>query len=74
NITSFKLLKMEKANENEWTDTKDIYKVVLDVWMDPKSANAPIPYYGWENGQNTRFLTLEKVGNLWKIAEIATGP
>lgn len=74
NITSFKLLRMEKANENEWTDTKHIYKVVLDVWMDPRSADAPIPYYGWQNGENTRWLTLEKVGNVWKIAEIATGP
>ncbi|MDH7476082.1 MAG: hypothetical protein QHH09_01255 [Microgenomates group bacterium] len=74
NITSFKLLKMEKTNENQWTDIKHIYKVVLDVWMNPDSASAPIPYYGWENGENTRFITLEKVGNLWKIAEIATGP
>lgn len=73
NITSFKLLKMEKANESEWTDTKHIYKVVLDVWMDPRSANAPIPYYGWQNGENIRWLTLEKVGDTWKIAEIATG-
>ncbi|MGB9911311.1 MAG: hypothetical protein ACPLKP_01760 [Microgenomates group bacterium] len=73
-INSFKLLKIEKANENEWTDTKHIYKVLLDVWMDPRSADAPIPYYGWENGQNTRWITLEKVGNTWKIAEIATGP
>lgn len=74
NINSFKLLSVEKANENEWTDTKHIYKVVLDVLMNPDSASAPIPYYGWENGQNTRWFTLEKVGNTWKIAEIATGP
>ncbi|MEM4736719.1 MAG: hypothetical protein QXD41_02490 [Nitrososphaeria archaeon] len=73
-ITSFKLLEMEKANESEWTDSKHIYKVVLDVWMDPSSADAPIPYYGWENGENTRWIVLEKVGDVWKIAEIATAP
>lgn len=73
-IKSFKLLKIEKANESEWTDTKHIYKIIVDVLTDPSSANAPIPYYGWENGQNTRWLTLEKVDNLWKIAEISTGP
>jgi len=73
-INSFKLLKIEKANENEWTDDKHIYKVVLDVWMDPSSAQAPIPYYGWQNGENTRWITLEKVGDIWKISEIATGP
>ena len=73
-INSFKLLKIEKANEENWTDNKHIYKVVLDVWMDPRSADAPIPYYGWQNGENTRWISLEKVGNIWKIAEIATGP
>lgn len=74
NITSFKVLKIEKSREEEWTNSKHYYKVLFDVWMDPRSADAPIPYYGWQNGQNTRWLTLEKVGNVWKIAEIATGP
>jgi len=73
-INSFKLLKIEKANEESWAENKHIYKVVLDVWMDPSSANAPIPYYGWQNGENTRWITLEKVGDVWKISEIATGP
>jgi len=73
-INSFKLLKIEKASEENWTDNKHIYKVVLDVSMDPRSADAPIPYYGWQNGENTRWITLEKAGDIWKIAEIATGP
>jgi len=73
-INSFKLLKIEKANEESWSDNKHIYKVVLDVVMNPSSASAPIPYYGWQNGENIRWITLEKVGNIWKIAEIATGP
>jgi len=73
-INSFKLLKIEKASEESWTDNRHIYKVVLDVWMDPRSAQAPIPYYGWQNGENTRWITLEKVNNTWKIAKIATGP
>jgi hypothetical protein len=69
-----KVLKIEKANLNEWTDNKRIYKVTLDVIMDiEKSANAPIPYYGYQNGENVRWITLEKVDNVWKIAEIAAG-
>jgi hypothetical protein len=40
--------------------------------MDSRSADAPISYYGWQNGGNTRWISLEKVGDLWKIAEIAT--
>lgn len=70
NINSFKLLKIEKVKENQWTDKKHIYKVTLDVWMNPDSASAPIPYYGWENGENIRWVTLEKLGNIWKISEI----
>jgi hypothetical protein len=31
---------------------------------------APIPYYGYQNGENFRFITLEKVGNMWKISYI----
>ncbi len=42
--------------------------------MDPSSANAPIPYYGYETGENIRFITLVKENKLWKIDEIATGP
>jgi len=68
------VLKAEKASENEWTENKHIYKVTLDVIMKPESGDAPIPYYGYQNGQNTRWLTLEKIGDTWKIAEIATGP
>lgn len=73
NILSFKLLKLEKSNENEWTSQNHIYKAFLDVKMDPRSAEAPIPYYGWQDGENTRWFILEKVGNVWKIAAIATG-
>lgn len=74
NINSFKLISLEKTRENEWTENKHFYKAVFDVWMNPDSANAPIPYYGWQNGENTRWITLEKDGNTWKITEIATGP
>lgn len=66
-ITSIKVLNVVPAGEHT-------YKVTLDVKMNPDSANAPIPYYGWENGKNIRWITLEKVGNLWKVQGIATGP
>jgi len=67
------VLKIEKASENEWSDNKHIYKITLDVIMKPESGSAPIPYYGYQNGQNIRFITLEKDGSLWKIAEIGGG-
>lgn len=66
-IKSLKIISIEPSLPNS-------FKVVVDVKMDPASANTPIPFYGWDDGQNTRFINLEKVGNDWKISEIATGP
>jgi hypothetical protein len=42
--------------------------------MNPNSANEPIPYFGWENGQNIRWVTLVKEGKMWRIEGLATGP
>ncbi len=66
--------KIEPSMQEEWTATEHTYKVTLDVQMKPEAASASIPNYGWDNGQNIRFLPLEKVDNLWKIVGIATGP
>ncbi len=59
--------KIEPAGENN-------YKVTLDVEMKPEAANAPIPFYGYEKGENIRWIGLTKVDGLWKITGIATGP
>lgn len=51
------------------------YRVVLDVKMKPGTENAqPMPYYGFGNGEFTRWVSLVKVGELWRINGIATGP
>lgn len=50
------------------------YKVIFEVTMDPSSVTAPIPYYGYENGENMRWVTLKKEGSMWRIMGIATGP
>jgi hypothetical protein len=73
-ISSVKVLNIEPSMQEDWTDTNRSYKVTLDITMDPSSANAPIPYYGWDTGQNIRWITLEKSGDIWEIATIATGP
>jgi hypothetical protein len=54
--------------------TNGQYKVSLNVQMKPESVDALIPYYGFENGDNIRWITLTKEAGLWKITEIATGP
>lgn len=53
---------------------ENTYKVTLDVQMKPESANAPIPFYGYDNGENIRWVGLEKIDNFWKVTGIATGP
>jgi len=73
-MTSVKVKKIEESSKGDWTDTWHQYMVTLDVVMDPSSANGPIPYYGYEQGENIRFLNLVKEGNLWKIEGLATGP
>jgi hypothetical protein len=46
----------------------------MDVIMKPESVNVIIPYYGWNNSENIRWVTLIQENNLWKINGIATGP
>jgi hypothetical protein len=54
---------------------KEEYAVNLDIVMTPESVNEMIPQYGYENGQNMRFMTMTKLKNgMWRIAGIATGP
>lgn len=73
-INSVKVISVEASPQDDWTESKHTYKTVLDIVMDPSSANEPIPYYGYENGQNTRFISIIKEDGLWKVDEIATGP
>lgn len=54
-------------------ESDDVYKVLLDIKMDPESVNAVIPYFGYNDGLNTRWVTVEKEGYIYKIGEIATG-
>ncbi|MFA6250465.1 MAG: hypothetical protein WC686_03055 [Candidatus Shapirobacteria bacterium] len=70
----FNAISSMKVNKIETTNDANIYKVTMSVIMKPESATAPIPYYGWENGQNVRWVTMVKEDSLWKIEGLATGP
>lgn len=52
-----------------WSSSCHRFKVTLQVTRTKGS-----PFRGWENGINTRWLTMQRFGHLWKIHEIATGP
>jgi hypothetical protein len=73
-FSSVKVTSVEPALQEDWSDTQHEYKVVLDAAMKPESASAPIPYYGWVNGSNTRWVMIVKSGTVWKISGIGTGP
>jgi len=62
------LLAIKSAGENT-------FEVEFDAQLKPETATAePIPYYGFSAGRNIRWITLEKESDLWKIADLATGP
>ncbi|MCX6730423.1 MAG: hypothetical protein NTZ55_01100 [Candidatus Roizmanbacteria bacterium] len=73
-IQSVKVVDIVSSMPEEWKADKHTYQVTLELTMNPSSQSAPIPYYGYENGRNIRWMTLNKVGTLWKIDGIATGP
>jgi len=76
-LNAFKKLlvtSIEPSMQDSWTDSSQSYKVTMDVEMTPESANGPIPYYGYENGKNIRWVNLEKENGAWKVAGISTGP
>jgi len=73
-ISSIKVIKIEPSMPEVWTNSEHTYKLILDVKMNPDSANTPIPYYGWDSGENIRWVTIVKENNLWKIKGLATGP
>jgi len=77
-FNSFSSLTINKTtphNKEEWTNDKEFYRVDVTTQMKPESANAvPMPYYGWGDGQNTRWIEIVKENGLWKISGLGTGP
>lgn len=66
---------IEPSMQSDWTENMHSYRVTLQVEMKPEAASVqPIPNYGWDNGDNIRWIQLEKINNKWMIGGIATGP
>jgi hypothetical protein len=77
-FTSFEkaqIMNIEPVNQAGWGINDHVYKITLSVKMLPEAASAPIPNYGWQNGDNIRWVKVRKgADNLWRVLEIATGP
>jgi len=72
---SMKIIKIEPSMQSDWTDAIHTYQTTLDVKMKPEAANVmPMPNYGWDNGENIRWISLEKIDNKWTVQGFATGP
>lgn len=72
NFETLKTLKLEKIEEifkEEWSATRQLFKVTLTVEVKPGS-----PDLGWYNGKNFRWLTLQKINGVWQIHELANNP
>jgi hypothetical protein len=69
-LKSLKVVSVEQASPEQWTDKWESYKVALDV-----TTSEPPEKYGWENGRNIRWVTLiPQGGGAWKVEALATSP
>jgi hypothetical protein len=73
-IKSINIQEMEFYDKENWTSNTREFKVTLEAYVST-SKSAPIPYYGWHDNPNVRWITLEKNSEgFWEISSIATGP
>ncbi len=69
-LKSLKVVSVEQAYVENWTGEWECFKVTLDV-----TTSAPPDKYGWENGRNTRWVSLIPQGaGYWKITELSANP
>lgn len=73
-IKSLNVINIEPSNPDSWTASYQIYKTTLEAYVSSDAANAPIPYYGWGDNPNIRWVALVKEGDFWKIDTLATSP
>ncbi|MCL5438886.1 MAG: hypothetical protein M1268_02760 [Patescibacteria group bacterium] len=70
-ILNISLARVDDFEKAAWTDNFEQYKIIFDIKLKPGVSEN----YGWTDGDNIRWITLEKDNkDVWKITEIATGP
>jgi len=68
-LESLKIKSLEPNMQEEWTNDRQLYKAILDVKL--KSGEGGL---GWENGENYRWVSVQKTGDKWFIHELANNP
>jgi hypothetical protein len=73
-IQSIHVLAAEPFNTAGWSDNRQMFKVVLEAHVEDV-PDAPIPFFGWHDNPNVRWITMELDSNRhWRVTAIATGP
>ena len=67
-FSSINVVSIAEYSKEEWMADQQIYKVVINIAIKPGSNVI------WEQGENIRWIVLQKQAGIWKIHEIATGP
>lgn len=74
-FNAFEKITIKQIKKTDNSIGENTYRVTLDVKMKPGAENAqPMPYYGWGDGEFVRWVSLEKIDNVWRVGSIATGP
>lgn len=68
-LKSLKIKKVEEIYREEWTASLQKFKITLDV-----STTTQAEQYGWVNGINYRWVTLQKNNSGWQVHELANNP
>ena len=64
-----KIISLYPEDERKWHNKQPLYQAI--IYSIPKSG---APYYGWDEGKNTRWISIAPTGDSWKITAIATSP
>lgn len=72
NFASLDLIRVVRIipeSEKKWHNGNPLFEVTIFTRPDPGKGS-----FGWEEGFDTRWISLVTEGDGWKITEIATGP
>jgi hypothetical protein len=73
-IRSIHVMKVEPVNVESWNSSRHVFKVTLEAYVE-NVPDAPIPFFGWHDNPNVRWVTMELDNRRrWVVAGIATGP
>jgi len=73
-IRSIHVMDVQPASVKDWNSSRHVFKVTLEAYVEDAS-DAPIPFFGWHDNPNVRWITMELDSRRrWVVVGIATGP